>query len=79
MVTSGVASFSTYKRVVVHLAPGQDRNPFIEETGELAQQATLSLASQTKENEVMAGEQGIHDLGKNRIFVADDSWKQRLT
>ena len=61
------------ERVVVHLAPGDDRDPLIEQTGQLAEDSALGLAPEAQQDEVMPGEQGVHDLGEDGVFVAHDS------
>src|SRR3989337_142759 len=49
-------------RVGVDLAPREDRDLRIEERDELADDPALGLAAQTEQNEVLAGEQRVHDL-----------------
>src|SRR6266581_4732409 len=42
------------------------------------QDAALGLASQAKQNEIVAGEQGIDDLRDHRVFIAVHAGEERL-
>jgi hypothetical protein len=64
--------------IVVDLAPRDDGDPLVQETGELPQQATLGLAPEAQQDEVVPGQEGVDDLGENGVFVANDAGEQRL-
>src|SRR2546430_1937886 len=42
------------ERIVVHLAPGDDRDLLVEQRDELAQDAALRLAAQAQQDEIVA-------------------------
>src|ERR1035438_7542569 len=62
-------------RVVVNFAAGQVRRPFVEQGGELADEAGFGLAAQSQENEVVARQDGVDHLGHDGILVSDDAGK----
>src|SRR3981081_1188310 len=49
----------------------------VEKSGESAQDATFSLAAQSQQNEIVAGENRIDDLGYDSVFITDDAGKNR--
>src|SRR5207237_10523872 len=61
------------ERVVVHLAPGEDRDLLVEQRDELAQDAALRLAPQTEQDEVVARQERVHELRDDRVLVAHDA------
>ena len=65
------------ERVVVDLAARDDRNLFIEQRDELAQDAALRLPAQSQQNEIVARKDGVDELRQDRLFVAQDAGKQR--
>ena len=66
------------ERVVIDLAAGDDRDALVEQTGELAKDAALGLAPEAEQDEMMPRQQCVHDLRKDRVFIADDAGKQRF-
>ena len=95
MVTSGVASFSTYRYslgihstgasspmflqksrpclemgiegIVVHLAPGQNGDLRIQKFHELPEDPALRLSPEAQKDEVVPGENRIHQLGNHGV------------
>ena len=61
--------------IVIDFAAGHDGYPFIQQPRQLPQNTAFGLASEAQEDEVMAREQRVHDLRKNRILVSDDARK----
>ena len=64
-------------RIVVDFASGDVRGLRIEQAGKCAQDSALGLAAQAQQNEIVAGEYRVHDLGDDRIVIADDARKYR--
>ncbi len=64
------------ERIVVHLAPREDRNLLVEQRDQLAQDAALRLPPQAQQDEVVARQDGIHELGDDGILVAHDAREQ---
>jgi hypothetical protein len=62
----------------VDLAAWHDGNLLVEQIGEGAQDAALRLTAQAKEDEIVAGEDRVHQLRHHRLVVADDAGEQRL-
>ena len=58
-------------------AAGDVRRLRIEQAGKSAQDSALGLAAQAQQNEVVAGEDRVHDLGHDRVVIADDARKYR--
>jgi hypothetical protein len=59
------------QRVVVDLAAGEDRDLLVEQVHELPHDPALRLAAQAEQDEVLPGEQRVHDLRHDRVLVAD--------
>src|SRR5690348_1151833 len=59
------------ERVVVDLAPRDDRNLFVEECRERAENARLRLTSEPEQNEVVTRQNRVHDLWHHRLLVTD--------
>src|SRR5581483_6923729 len=74
-VAAGFADRSV--RIVVDLATCDVRSLGIEQRRECPQHATLGLAPQTEENEIVAGQHRVHYLRDDRVLVAHDSGKDR--
>src|SRR5690606_17430383 len=66
------------ERVVVHLAPRDDRDPLVEQRDELAQDPALGLAAESEEDEVVAREDRVHDLRHYRLLVPEDAGEELL-
>jgi hypothetical protein len=65
-------------RVVVDLAAGDRRCPLVEQADERADDARLRLAPLAEEDDVVAGEQRVLELGQHRVVEADDPVDQGL-
>src|SRR5882672_10855327 len=65
------------ERVVVHFAPRENRNLFVEQRDELAQDAALRLPAQAQQDEVVARQYGVHELRNDGLLVAHDTREQR--
>jgi len=50
----------------------------VEERGEGAEDARLGLSAEAEEDEVVAGEDGVDDLGDDGVVVADDAGEEGL-
>ena len=57
--------------VVVDLAAGDDRHPLVEQADQRADHAGLGLAPLAQEDDVVAGQQGVLELGHDGVLVAD--------
>src|SRR5713101_4946956 len=66
------------QRVVVNLAAGDDRDPFVQQIDEVPQDAALRLTPQAEQNEVVARQDGVDELRNHRLVVADDAGEERL-
>ena len=106
IVTSGVASFSTYlasrashaigrsspsvrdaraarraerlERVVVDLAARDDRDRFVEQAGERAEDPALRLAAQPEQDEIVARQNRVDNLRHDGLVESDDAREDRL-
>src|SRR5207247_902505 len=65
------------ERVVVHLAPSENRYFFVEQRDELAQDAALRLSPQAQQDEIVAGQDGVPVLRDDGVLVAGDPRGQR--
>ena len=66
------------ERVVVDLAARHDRDRFVEQRGERAQDPALRLAAQAEQDEVVARQHRVDDLRHDGLVVADDAGKSVL-
>src|SRR5690606_11932837 len=66
------------ERIVVDLRSGDDRRPLVEQVHQATGHARLSLAALTQEDDVLAGEDRILDLGNDRFFVPHDVFEHRF-
>ncbi len=66
------------QRIVVNLAAGHDRNLFVEQIDQRAEDAALGLTAQAEQDEVVAREDRIDQLRDDRFVVADDAREQRF-
>jgi hypothetical protein len=64
--------------MVVDLAAGDDRRPFVEQPHEGADQPRLPLAALPEQDDVVSGEQRALDVGEHRLVEADDAGKPVL-
>src|SRR6185503_1628893 len=64
------------KRIVVNLRPGNHRNLFVEQFRKLANDPTLRLAPEAKQNDVVFGKNRVDELGKYSFVVTNDSGKE---
>ena len=62
--------------IVVELALRQHRNLVVEKPDQRAQKACLGLASQSQQDEVVAGQDSVGDGGDDGAIVADDPREQ---
>ena len=58
--------------IVIDLAAREEGDLFVEQADERPQNATLGLAAQTEQNEIMPGEDSIADLRHHAVVVTDD-------
>ena len=66
------------QRIVVNLAAGNHRDPFVEQIDEAAQNAALGLPAESEQDEIVPGENGIDELRNDGVVVADDARKERF-
>ena len=66
------------ERIVAHLAAREDRDLLVEEVHELPEDAALGLPAQAEEDEVVTGEQSVHDLRDDGLVVALDPGEEPL-
>ncbi len=66
-------------RVVVDLGAGDDRHPLVEQLGQPPDHAGLRLTPLTQEDDVVPGQQGVLELRRDGVLVAEDLGEQRLT
>ena len=64
--------------VVVDLRTGDDRHPLVEQVHERADQAGLGLAPLAQEDDVVAGQEGVLELGDDRVLIAQHAREQWL-
>ena len=66
------------KRIVVDFRAGDNRNLLVEQIRQLADNATLRLAAQAEQDQVVPRENRIYQLRDDRFVLADDAGKQFL-
>ena len=59
-----------------YLGAVKHRNPLVKQMGKAAHEARLGLAAFAEKDNVLAGQQGVHDLRDHRLIVALDAGKQ---
>ena len=64
--------------VIVDLGTGDDRHPFVEQVGERADHAGLGLPTLAQEDHVVTSENGILELRKNGVLVAQNAVEERF-
>ena len=64
--------------VVVDLAAGDDRRPLVEQLHQRADDAGLGLAPLAEEDDVVPGQEGVLQLGKDGLVVAQQPGDDRL-
>ena len=67
------------KRIVVGVRACDDGDLLVEEAHEAAENPRFRLAAEAQEDEIVPGEQGVHQAGDDGGVVADDAGKQLLT
>ena len=65
-------------RIVVDLAPLDDRDILVEETGKVSNDARFCLASEPQEHDIVLGKNRVHNGGYDSLLEADDRWKKRF-
>ena len=61
------------KRIVVNFRAGDDRNLFVQQLGELANDAALGLSAQPEQDNVVPRENRVDELRNDSFVVADDA------
>ena len=64
--------------VVVEFAAGDDRDLIVQQVDHLPDQAGLGLPALAQQDDVLAGQDGVFQLGNDRLVEADDAGKHRL-
>src|SRR5947209_8602022 len=62
-------------RVIADLATGNVRQLGIEQCGQGAKDTALGLSAQAEQNKVVPGKNGVHQLGDDCVFIANDAGK----
>ncbi len=62
--------------IVEDLGAGHDGQPLVEQVGQRADHAGLGLAPLAQEDDVVAGQQGVLELGQHRVLVAQHPREQ---
>src|SRR5690348_4488204 len=65
-------------RIVVDLAAGDDGDFRVEEIHQIAQDARLGLPAKSKQNKIVARENGVDDLRNHRVVIAANSREKFL-
>src|SRR5437867_6360352 len=63
--------------IIVDLTSGDDRDGIVQKLDQTAQNAALRLTSQSKQDHVMPGEDGVYNLRNDAVVVADDAREDR--
>src|SRR3990170_1577290 len=66
------------ERVIVKLGVGEVWEPRIQQTDQRPRDPALGLPALTEEDDVLAGQDGVLQLRKNRLVVAQDSRQEGL-
>jgi hypothetical protein len=66
------------ERVVVDLTARDHRHELVEQRGQRADDTALCLPALAEKDHVVAGEDGVLDLGDDGVFVPDDAGKDAL-
>ena len=61
----------------MNLAPGDDGQRLVEQARERLEDVRLGLPPQAEEDEVVARQHRVDDLGNDGVVVADDARKER--
>ena len=64
--------------MVVDLRPGDDGHGVVEQVDELAEHPGLGLAAEAEEEHVVPRQDGVLDLGDDRLLVAEDVGEEEL-
>ena len=63
------------KRIVVDFGTRDDGNPFVEQVGQLTDDAALGLPAQAEQDQIVPRENRVDDLRHDRLVIADDAGK----
>ena len=66
------------QRVVINLASGDHWNFRVQKLHQATQDATFGLPAQSKQDEIVARQQGVHDLRDDAVVISMHAGKQRL-
>jgi len=66
-------------RVIIYFTTGDDRHPFIEQSGERTNHAGLCLSALPQKDDVVASQHRILKLRHDRVFVSEHTLEQRQT
>ena len=66
------------KRIVVDFAAGDDGQCRIEQRRQRTKDSRLRLTARSEQNEIVATQKCVDDLGHDRLFVADHAMEDRL-
>ena len=64
--------------IIVDLAALDAGNRFIQEVGQLPQDAALGLTAETQQDHVVSGEDCVDHVGNDRVLIPHDSGEDRL-
>ena len=67
------------ERIVIDLAPLQDRDLGVEEIHQLSENPALCLTTQAQQDEIVMSENPVHDHGDDSIIESDDAGEDVLT
>ena len=67
------------ERIVVDLTAGHHRQVLVQERRQRAQDPALRLAAETEEDKVVPRQDGVDQLGNDRLVVADDAGEERVS
>ena len=68
-------SANRLKGIVVDFRTFKDRNGFVEQPCQLANDAALGLATQAEEDQVVPRQNRVHQLRDDRFIIANDARK----
>src|SRR5205823_3224622 len=66
------------QRVVVDLAAGYDRDPFVEQVGQGSKNSALRLSAKAEENKIVTRQDGVDELGDDGFVEPDNAGEQSL-
>src|SRR6266498_1321817 len=70
-----LAAISRYRLegIVVHFRSGNDRDLIVQEFSELTNDAALSLSSESEEDDVVSGKNGVDELGNDSFVITHNA------